>query len=92
MTEYIAVQVDDEFPAEEWWAALRERFPRFAKSLERNGAAIISRHLWDELEGLPGFTAEGKGETLQALIDYGSEGEAFNSITAEKHTWFSGLY
>ena len=87
---YIAVRVDDENNAETWWTALREQFPDFARSLARNGAAVIDAPLWDELAALPGFE-DGPEHAPTALIDCGSEGEQFADVVAGVHQYVEAL-
>ncbi len=87
---YIAVRVDGEYQADEWWGALRERYPAFARSLERNGAAVIVPALWDVLAALPGF-AGGPEYARTALIDCGSEGPMLADVVAGRHQVFDVL-
>jgi hypothetical protein len=56
VNERITVLVDQEYTAEYWWDALRERYPAFARVLERNGRAVITVTFWKKIASLPGFT------------------------------------
>lgn len=87
---YVAVQVDEEFPAERWWAELRERYPNFADSLSRNGHAVIHTSLWPLLATLPGF-ADGPKHAPDALIDVGDEGEGWANVVGSRHQVFDSL-
>jgi hypothetical protein len=89
-TTYTAVRVEDEYNAEEWWDALREQFPEFARSLERNNAAVIASPLWDLLAGLPGFSG-GPEYAPTALIDCGNEGDQWADVVGGKHRVFEVL-
>jgi hypothetical protein len=90
MKPYIAVRVDDENNADEWWGALREKYPAFAASLEKNGAAVIKDTLWDALTMLPGF-ADGPEYAKYALIDCGGEGPMWADVTAGRHAVYEYL-
>lgn len=57
MSKHIAVFVDDECYADEWWQELRERYPNFARSLSHNECVVIAESLWEELATIPGFNA-----------------------------------
>ncbi len=87
---YTAVRVEAEYNAEEWWDALRERYPNFARSLERNDAAVIAAPLWDDLASLPGFSG-GHDYAPTALIDCGGEGEGWDDVVAGRHQVFDTL-
>ncbi len=87
---YIAVRVDDEYHADEFWAALRDRHPGFAASLARNGAAVIAAGLWDELASLPGFGG-GPVYAPTALIDCGGEGDGWADVVGGRHSVYESL-
>lgn len=87
---YTAVRVDSEYAADEWWTALRERYPDFARSLERNGAVVIASPLWGSLAALPGFEG-GPAFARAALIDCGGEGERWAEVTGGTHEVFDAL-
>lgn len=89
-TTYIAVRVDSENNAEEWWDALRERYPRFAAALERDDAAVIAADLWPALAAAPGF-ATGPAHAETALIDCGSDGELWADVVGGRHQVFDSL-
>ncbi len=86
-TTFIAIRVDKENNAETFWAALRATYPVLARSLERNGAAVIESSLWRALAALPGFD-DGPEYGATALIDCGSEGDQFGDVTAGAHQVF----
>jgi hypothetical protein len=69
--EHFAVRVDEEYAAECWWNALRERYPSFARLLERDGFSVITVPFWEKITSLPGFSG-GPKYAPTALI---SEGE-----------------
>lgn len=89
-TTYTAIRIDFEYNAEEFWAALREAYPTFALSLERNGAAVIDARLWDTLAAMPGFDG-GPEYAPEALIDCGGEGEQWADVVAGRHEVFDSL-
>lgn len=89
-TTYHAVRVDEENNAELWWAELDAAYPEIAKSLRRNGCAVFHSgpgQVWDKLAALPGFS-DGPEHARDALIDCGSEGEQWASVTAQRHQQF----
>jgi len=53
--EKVLVLVDEENGSEEWWEALRRRFPALADELERDGSAKVSREELAQLQQLPGW-------------------------------------
>ena len=87
---FIAVLVDNEAAATAWWAELRQRYPIFARSLERNGGAVIEESLWDDLARLPGFE-EGDDYARTALIDCGDWGMDYQNVTSGTHACFDKL-
>lgn len=90
MTNYIAVRVDDENNADAWWGALTERYPNFARSLRRNGAAVIAAPLYAEVADLTGFSG-GPDYAPDALIDCGNEGDQWGDVVAGRHEVFDAL-
>lgn len=90
MKTYKAVRVEEEYNAEAWWEALRERYPSLARSLERNGCAVIGAGAWDALAGLPGFGG-GPEYAPNALIDCGSDGQLWADVVASPHQVFKEL-
>lgn len=88
--DYIAVRVDAENNAETWWEAVREAYPDFARSLERNGAAVIRGNLWHALAALPGFE-DGPAYAPTALIDCGSDGDQWCDVVSARHAVFESL-
>lgn len=89
-TKYIAVRVDNEYNAEEWWDSLREQYPAFAQALQQDGHAVIASSLWDALIALPGFCG-GPDYAECALIDCGNEGDMWCDVVASKHAVFDEL-
>jgi hypothetical protein len=89
-SNYIAVRVDAENNAEQWWDAVREAYPDFATSLSRNGAAVIRQELWHQLAALPGFS-DGPAYAKDALIDCGYEGDQWGDVVSSRHSVFDSL-
>jgi hypothetical protein len=89
-TVYIAVRVDEENNAEEWWDALAECYPNFTRSLQRNEAAVIAASLWNDLASLPGFD-DGPDYASTALIDCGSESAQWDDVVAGRYQVFDTL-
>ena len=89
-TNYIAVRVDDENSADQWWAEVSGKYPDFARSLRRNNAAVIDANLWNQLAELDGFE-DGPEHAPTALIDCGSEGDQWTDVVAGSHATFEAL-
>lgn len=90
MGDYIAIRVDDENNAEEWWDAAREAAPKIAASLSRNNAAVVTRPVFDALAALPGFE-DGPEYAPAALIDCGGEGDKWADVIGDKHGVFESV-
>jgi hypothetical protein len=89
-THHIAVRIDVENNADEFWSHLFKVYPAFADSLSLNGAAVIDARLWESLVSLPGFDG-GPEYAPYALIDCGGEGEQWADVVAGRHQVFDAL-
>lgn len=87
---YIAVRVDEENAACEWWDALREKYPAFARALSRDGVAVITANLWDQFAALDGFES-GPNYARLPVIDCGTEGDQWADVVAQRHQVFEVL-
>lgn len=79
-TKYTAVRVDQECNGDKFWTDLRDSMPHVAKSLERNGCAIVSSAVMHELHTFGAFEGD-----PSPLIDYGSEGPGYADVVGGKH-------
>lgn len=86
-TKYTAIKVESEYNAEQWWEAVRDAAPTIAKSLERNGHAVVTESVYDALAALPGF-AGGPEYAPTALIHCGSEEDQWGDVVSTKHGVF----
>lgn len=85
--EYIAVRVDGENNATDWWEAVTDTYPEIAASLRQNDAAVVTREVWDKLAALPEF-ASGPEHAKTALLDLGSLG-GWSDVVAGRHETFN---
>lgn len=90
MNSHIAIRVEAEYNAPEFWAALRQEYPALAQSLTKDGVAVIRSELWDTIASLPGFDG-GPEYAPAAIIDCGSEGERWADVVACRHHVFEVL-
>jgi hypothetical protein len=82
---YRAIRVDTESNADEFWTELADQMPGIAQSLERNGCAVVSEGIFSHLDRMGGFTGE-----PAPLVDCGSEGPAWDEVTASEHEVIDG--
>lgn len=69
MTEnVIKIAIDDEFPAEEFWAGLDEMRPDVAQSLRETGVAFVMEDEWGDIKQIPGFS-DGPLHAPRALME-----------------------
>lgn len=80
MNTYSAIRVDMENNAEDFWDDLRDALPHVAKSLTRNGCAVVSHAVLMRLDSLGAFTGN-----PSPLIDYGTEGDGFADVAGSRH-------
>jgi hypothetical protein len=85
--KWVAVVVDAENPAGEWWDALRGAYPNLARALEGDGHAIIETAVWRALESLPGWD-DGPVYARNPLVDRGGTGHGWADIVAARHQVF----
>lgn len=86
--EMTAVKVDEENNADTWWSEMDEIYPHLAASLRQNGAAVISRKVWSDLEILDGWD-DGPCYARLPLIDCGSEGDQWGDVVSGRHGVFA---
>lgn len=90
--EYVAIRVDMDCNADEWWCSLREMAPDLANYLSRNDEAVIAASLWDALSCLPGWEEASEPQNgLFPLIYLGGEGDQWASVVASQHRVFDEL-
>lgn len=78
--QYTAIRVDMECNGDEFWCDLREAMPHVAKSLERNGCAVVSHAVLMRLDSLGAFNGD-----PSPLIDYGTAGDGFCDVVSGRH-------
>lgn len=91
MANYIAVRVDQENSGDVWWSFLRDRYPNFARSLEKNGVAVIEESLWKELAYKSPRFWDGPEYAPTPLIDCGSDGPQWEEVIVKRHQVFNRL-
>ena len=88
--KFVALTVDAENNAEQWWDAVREVAPHIASALERDGRAVVSNDVFDALASLPGYS-DGPEHAETALIDCGGAGDRWCAVVAGRHQVFEIL-
>jgi len=77
---HTAIRVDMECNADEFWTSLRDARPDVAKSLERNGCAVVGAEALAALTSLGAFAGE-----PSPLIDCGTAGDQYGDVVSGRH-------
>lgn len=79
MKTFVAIQVDQENNAEQFWEELREYHENLADALGRDDCAIVKKEIWEAIKALPGFS-DGPDYARDALLNMGEANERFLDI------------